>query len=505
MIALCIDAGTSLIKTVAYGDRGEELGVARRETLVSRPRPGFSEQDMGDVWRAVVATVREVRSRLAGEPIRFLSLTAQGDGVWLVDEAGRPTGPAILWNDARAAATVDRWRAAGTLKEAFRRNGSQTFAGLPNGIFTWLRQHDPDRLERSHKSLCCNGWIFSNLTGRLAVDESDAAVPFLDARTRRYAPELFELYGLSWAQRLLPDVLSDAERVGELSAAAAGELGLPRGLPVVMAPYDVAATAIGVGAVGDGQGCSILGTTLCTEVVVRELDLAGEPSGLTIPFGPDLYLRAFPTLAGAEVIHWALRQLNLREPADLSDLAAQAAPGAGGLLCLPYLSPAGERVPFLNTGARGSLHGMSLEHGREHVARAVFEGLSYVVRDCLGAWRASEPLQTCGLCGGGASSELWCQIIADVTGVPTFRPADREVGAKGAFIVGMVATGVEKDLASAARDFLRVRDGFEPDAGRHERYRDWFEDFLFVREHALPVWERLAASARGLDGQFKGG
>ena len=493
MACLCIDVGTSIIKTVAFDDRGRERVVVRQETTVLRPRPGFSEQDMNAVWEAVALTIRRVLADL-GEPVRFLALTAQGDGAWLVDAAGRPTGPAILWNDARATAVIERWRAAGTLTEAFRRNGTQSFAGLPNGIFAWLREHDPERLERSHKSLCCGGWIFYNLTGRLAIDESDAAAPFFDVRARKYSPELLALYGMPWAERLLPDVLSDDRRVGELTSAAAAALGLPRGLPVVLSLYDVASTAIGLGTVGVGQGCSVLGTTLSTEIVVSEPRLDEEPSGFTLPFGPDLYLRAFPTLAGGEVIHWAMRQLGLGGPGELSELAAQAPPGAGGLLCLPYFSPAGERVPFLNPCARGSLHGMSFEHGREHLARALFEGLSYVIRDCLlvASGSGAAALRQCGLSGGGANSELWCRIIADVLGVPTFRPRDQEVGAKGAMIVGLVATGAEKSFATAAQDYLEIRDTFEPDAGRHALYREGFEQFMAVRGECLPIWQRMA-------------
>ena len=493
MATICVDVGTSVIKTVAFDDRGMEIALARRETEVLRPSPGFSEQDMQSVWEAAASTIRTVVKQLS-DPVHLVSLTAQGDGCWLVDADGAPTGPAILWNDARAAAIVDRWRAAGILKEAFRINGSQTFAGLPNGVFTWLKEHDPDRLERSHKSLCCNGWMFYNLTGRMAIDESDASVPFFDVRERRYSAALIRLYGLEWAERLLPDVLANDKRVGELSSKAASELGLPSGLPVVMSPYDVASTAIGVGAVSDGQACSILGTTICTEVVMDHVNLDGEPSGLTIPFGPPgLYLRAFPTLAGAEVIHWTVRQLGLSDPSHLSELASIAAPGADGLCFLPYFSPAGERVPFLNTGARGSLFGLSFEHGREHIARAVLEGLSLVIRDCLEASQdAPLPLRVCGLCGGGANSDVWCQLIADVIGTPTFRPEDQEIGAKGAFIAGLVAVGREADFPCAARDYVRIRDMFEPDKERHAHYDELFGQFLAIRESTLPIWKRMA-------------
>jgi erythritol kinase len=493
MATICVDVGTSVIKTVAFDDRGTEIALARQDAIVLRPWPGFSEQNMNLVWDAAASTIRTVVHQLP-DPVRLISLTAQGDGCWLVDADGQPTGPAILWNDARAAAIVDRWREAGLFKEAFRRNGSQAFAGLPNAIFSWLKQHDPDRLERSHKSLCCNGWIFYNLTGRMAIDESDASVPFFDVRERRYSTELLRLYGLEWAERLLPDVLPNDQRVGELRSTAAAELGLPPGLPVVMSPYDVASTAIGVGVVSDGQACSILGTTLCTEVVMNRVNLEGEPSGLTLPFGPPgLYLRAFPTLAGSEVINWAVRQLGLSEASDLSRLAAKVAPGAEGLSLLPYFSPAGERVPFLNTGARGALFGLSFEHDREHIARAVLEGLSLVIRECLqAAQEAPSPLRVCGLCGGGANSDVWCQMIADVTGTPTFRPVDQEVGAKGAFIAGLVAVSQEADFVSAAKDYVRIRDVFEPDVARHARYEELFEQFLAIRKSTLPIWKRMA-------------
>jgi erythritol kinase (D-erythritol 1-phosphate-forming) len=494
MATICVDAGTSVIKAVAFDDRGTETFVARQETEVLRPAPGFSEQNMSSVWEAAASTIRMVVDQLR-DPVRLISLTAQGDGCWLVDADGRPTGPAILWNDARAAAIVDRWLEAGVFKEAFRHNGSQAFAGLPNAIFAWLKQHDPGRLERSAKSLCCNGWIFYQLTGRMVIDESDASVPFFDVRERRYSLQLLQLYGLEWAERLLPEVLTNDQRVGELRLTTAAELGLPPRLPVVMSPYDVASTAIGVGAVSDGQACSILGTTLCTEIVVNHLNLEGEPSGLTIPLGPPgSYLRAFPTLAGAEVIHWAVKQLGLSGPAELSRLAAEVPPGAAGLRLLPYLSPAGERVPFLNTGARGSLFGLSFEHGREHIARAVLEGLSLIIRDCFQATQTvPSPLSVCGLCGGGANSDVWCQLIADVTGTPTFRPVDQEVGAKGAFIVGLVAVGQEADFSSAAKKYVGIRDAFEPHRERHALYNKLFEQFLAIRESTLPIWRRMAA------------
>lgn len=407
MPALCIDVGTSMIKSVAFDGDGREVALARQGTKVLRPAPGHAEQDMDEVWDAALHTLRTTAREIDGA-VDVIALTAQGDGCWLVDADGEPVGPAALWSDGRNPGVVGRWERDGTIDKAFAINGSLTFPGLPNAILPWLREHEPERIERAHKALYCGGWIFLKLTGEFAVDESDASAPLLDVRKHEYSPELLKLYDLEWARDLLPDVRPMDRRVGELSRRAAGELGLPAGLPVVMAPYDIASTAI----------------------------------------------------------------------------------GAGGLLFLPYLSPAGERAPFLDPGARGVFMGLSFDHDREHVARAVMEGLSHLVRDCLeAAPAASSELR---LCGGGANSDMWCQLIADVTGVETLRSTDTELGAKGAFITALVATGAESDVESAAGRLVRLRDRFTPRADREAVHGERFEQFRALRDDATPTWRRLA-------------
>ena len=415
MAVICIDAGTTMIKAVGYDERGTEVVVVRQATTVSRPQPGWAEQDM-DVGLGRRGLHRPRRRPRAREPTWTTSrsplrATAAGSST---PAAPRP-GPAILWNDGRAADIIEDWTRSGVLDQAFRINGSLTSSGLPNAILTWLHRYDPDRLERSALSLTCGGWVFAQMTGHLGIDESDAAAPFLDIRSRRYSPELLGLYDMEWAQRLLPEIRGDDRRIAELTSAAAVQLGLPAGTPVVLSSYDIASTAIGVGAVSGGQACSILGTTLCTEVVTEEVEprrgrrradrgarAAGEvPAGL-----PDLRRRrGDPVGLSAARAGRPVRAGRARHP---------VRPGAGGLTFLPYLSPAGERAPFLNPLARGAFLGLSFEHQREHVARAVLEGLTLVIQDCLAASRA-KPSEL-RVCGGGAASPVWLQLIADVTG-----------------------------------------------------------------------------------------
>jgi erythritol kinase (D-erythritol 1-phosphate-forming) len=491
MTSISIDAGTTAIKAVLHGDDGTELAIARSSVAVLRPQPGWAEQDMGEVWAAVATAVRDLVDGLP-EPPQRIALTAQGDGCWLVDDRGEPTGPGVLWSDGRAAGIIERWRDEGLLEEAFRANGSLSFPGLPNAVLAWFNEHDPDRIARSSAALTCGGWVFRCLTGLVVADESDASVPFLDHEARAYSQRLVDLFGFGDAARLLPEIVGDDRRAATLRPEAAAELGLPAGIPVVLAPYDVASTAIGASATVAGTGCTILGTTLCTEVVRDDPDTSGEPAGLSVALdSTGRLLRVYPTLAGTEVIDWATTMLDLDSPKALSDLADLAAPGAGGLVFLPYLSPAGERAPFLDTAARGTFWGLSLEHDREHLARAVFEGLSLTIKDCLVASRAE--VRELRVCGGGTGSDLWCQMIADVTGVPVARSADTEVGAKGAFLSGLVATGAEPDLRTAAEKYVRAGDRFEPDPEAAERYANLYEEFLELRAIAREGWRRQAA------------
>ena len=492
MAWLAIDAGTSVIKAVLFDHSGAELGAARESVVVSRTLPGYAEQDMDAVWGAVLTATEAVlgRGEVERAAVEGIVCTAQGDGAWLVDANGRPTGPAVLWNDGRAAEIVERWRTGGALDAGFRLSGSVTYPGLPNAIWRWLAVHAPERLERARWSLTCNGWLHLRLTGDVRADISDASNPFFDVRARGYSAELLRLFQAEPQAHLLPPV-SELPR-GSLLTEVAALLGLRPEIPVLMAPYDIAATATGCGSVEAGEGCLILGTTICAEVIVRDPELGRAPAGTTLALlpgaaGERLYLRAMPTLTGCEALDWTASALRIASLYDLSALAEDATWGAANLVFLPYLSPAGERSPFLAPAARGSLHGLSLEHGRAEIARAVFEGLSFVICDCLAAATVIAPRRLT-VCGGGSRSDLWCQLIADICGCEVLRPEASETGARGAFFYALVATGAASSLKDAVARCPILTRSFVPDPESQERYDALFRRFLRIREQVAPVW-----------------
>lgn len=485
MTWIAVDVGTSVVKAVAFDSKGCEIALAREKTQILRPSANFAEQSMSAVWNSVVSTMRTVVSHLR-EPVEGIVTTAQGDSCWLVDAEGHPTGNAILWNDGRAAGIVEHWRETGVLTNAFEVSGSVPYAGLSNAILNWLQNNQPERIASSRYALTCNGWIFSQMTGRFVADISDASNPFGDVKKKEYSEQLIEVYGAESYKHLLPPIAHDAEILATLTPQAAKELSVAAGVAVVMAPYDIVSTAYGAGAALPQKACVILGTTICAEVLTSDLDLQAEPAGTTIALDNDLYLRAMPTLTGCETLEWVVNLLGLADIAELDALAAAARPGAAGVIFLPYLSPAGERAPFLEPRAQGSFHGLTLLHKREDVCRSVYEGLSFAIRECLE--KAAKQTTEVRICGGGARSDFWCQMIANVAGVTVLRSAENEVGARGAFLFALKATGAVKSIAESVVRYPGKMDTFSPIPEVHAIYSARFPIFKSMREIARGQW-----------------
>lgn len=440
-----LDAGTSVVKAVALDANGATLAVAGRPTRTDSPAPGYQEQDLERLLDAVGATIREVSAAAGGVP-EIIGLTAQGDGVWLLDDDGHAVRPPILWSDARASCLVARWQASGLADDLFRRTGNTLFPGTAAPILVHLRDHEPDALAQAATAAYCKDAVLQRLTGVRATEVSDASSPFLDIRHRRYDPALLQRFGLDRYAHLLAPVDPWPSPPRELSTEGAALTGLPHGTPVHAGPFDLVATMIGAGMKRTGDGLIILGTTLGCAVLVDRVRTDGEAAGMTICMPePGRWARVMAAMVGTPVLEWALALVGA-VPADLDPLLAASPPGANGATVLPLLSPAGERAPFLDPLARGQVGGLSLETSRADLVRAVCEGIGYASRHCLErAGLASDG--EVSLCGGGTRSLRWRQVLADVVGRPLRLARQPEVGARGAVMAALTATGRPYDRA----------------------------------------------------------
>jgi erythritol kinase len=441
-----VDAGTSVTKACAFGDDGTLLGVESRRTRVTSPAPGHFEQDSDEVAESVAAVVGAVAARF-GAP-ELIGITGQGDGVWLVDARGRQVRPAIIWMDGRAAPIVERWLADGTCAAVFERNAGAPFPGSPGPILAWLAEREPAALDAAHTAAYCKDVVMQRLTGIRATDVSDASLPFLDPHTRDYDADVLGLLGLADRGALLAPVSRPYGAVGELEADGARLTGLAAGTPVCAGPYDIVATTTGAGVTEPGDGLLIIGTTLVCEVVADRFAAGGELAGQTLnTWRTGRWINAMPAMVGTASLDW-VTDLTGADPTELDGLLAGGAPGAGGVEALPFFSPAGERAPFLDPDARGALEGLTVQTTRADVVRAICESIAYAARHCFEAAGLTGRIV---VCGGGAASSEWLRIFAAVLGRPLYLARQPEVGARGAAMSALLATGREHDVERWSR------------------------------------------------------
>lgn len=488
MSILAIDAGTTIIKAVLFSDSGSELRTVTERTQVASPNRAWSEQDMIQVMRSVETACQEVIKGHESE-VTAISITAQGDGAWIIDPDGNPVRPAILWNDGRSSNQVQDLLEKTESNQLWELNGSAISLGLPNSIMMWLAENEPEVLDRAASVLSCGSWIFFNLTGIIGQDVSDASAPWLDIKKGTISQELIELYGLGDYSHLVPPVLDEKPQV--MKPDVATSWGLPTNTPVILAPYDVVSTATGSGCLDEGEGFAILGTTICPGIVANQPNLSGTQTGLNLlgaGSNGQNFLRAFPTVTGVNTLDWLAKMVGLEGASSVSELAAESTVGAKGAIWLPYLSESGERAPFFNPDASGVLFGVTQRHNKEDIARALLESLAYVIRESLDETGVS--LRTLSLSGGAARNDLWCQIIADVTGLQVTRTNDNQVGAKGAFLYGSVAVGAFDNLALAAKSCITPGDAFYPREQHREIHNQRFKLFKNLRGSIGEHWSQ---------------
>lgn len=511
-----VDAGTSVMKAVAFSAEGEELAIAARPNHVHYGVAGRAEQDMAATWSDLVEVLAELVQRLPALSTRCaaLALTGQGDGTWLIDAQGAPVGPAILWLDGRSGELVRQWRDSGLGGRIAALTGTGLNTSQQGPQMAWLAQHEPERLARARWVVHCKDWLYVNCTGEVGTDLAEGLFTYGNPRTLAYDDEVIGLLGLGAYRHLLPPVIDGRRAHAPLTAAAAKATGLAAGLPVVLAPMDVPSTALGAGLYAPDQrvGCSILGSTGMHARMYRSLDEvpASSQQGYLWAFAvPGSFQGSMSHMAATLNIDWlcdrvaeAAQLAGSSAPARaemirrLEALAAAAPPG--GAMFHPFISDNGERGPFTEPLARAQFTGLSSASTLGALARAVWEGVAFASRDCYEAlgFDADHRPEEIRLTGGAARSALLRQILADVMGCPVRVSRRGEAGAAGAAIVAAVSVGRYRDVTEATPswvDALLEAQCTEPGAHR-ARYDALFTAYRAGYRHQFDHWRALGAA-----------
>lgn len=465
---LGIDVGTSSMKAVLVDETGQALKSASAEYPLHTPRPGWAEQDPADWAAALWKLLDEI-----GEAPDAIGLTGQMHGMVALDASDQVVRPAILWCDQRTADECREIESVLGAKRVREVTGNPMLTGFQAPKIVWMRKNEPESFSRTRAVLLPKDYIRFLLTGVKATDVSDASgVGLLDVRKRDWWIEGMVGLGLdvSWFPEVLESMRATPNPIPANPARTSWIRG--EGAVVVAGAGDQAAGAVGTGAVEPGVLSVSLGTSGVVFTTIDSPDAAVQNDAVhTFCHANGRWHRMGVMLSCGGAVKWARDVLYGDSGYGRFDQEVESVPpGSGGVTFLPYLS--GERCPHVDPDARGAFGGLSLAHGRAHLARAVLEGATFGIRDCYDALdvKATEVRVT----GGGAKSDVWMQMLADVLGVRCVRLADDEGPALGAALLAGVGVGVWPEVVSASRAAVKFERRFEPEADYAEplaRYR----------------------------------
>jgi L-xylulokinase len=495
---LGIDSGLTVTKAVVFDEDGRQRGVGAVNNAHKSPHPRWVEQDMDRLWESCYGAIRQAldEAGIGGGDIAAVGVSGHGDGIYLVDEEGRPVRAGVLSLDSRAYKVLERWQESGVTDRALELTGQKPFASLAATLLTWFKGHEPESFERTRWILYVKDWLRYKLTGEYATDPTEASSGFTDVNTQEYSPEVLSLYGLEEVQGKLPPVVACTGVVGEVTREAAEATGLAGGTPVVSGAHDIDACPVGVGCTKPGQLTMIAGTWSINGVISDRpvLNEAGLCRNFVVP---GLWANFGASPASATNLEWFVQRLSPLEVekaknsgtspfAFVNEEVKEVLGEESRVFYHPFLygSPYGDAATAGFFGLRGW-------HTRGHVLRALFEGVVFNHKWHVDTLRSVSDFTRVRLTGGGSRSELWSQMFADALNLAVEVPDADEAGALGAAVCAGVGADVYRSLDEATERTVRLLRTHEPDSENHQRLTEAYETYTAIAEALTPVWPRM--------------
>lgn len=465
---LGIDLGTSGVKAILLSEEGKVIASHGEPLQVNRPHPLWSEQDPTSWWCATDAAVLALGQKHSLSNVRAVGLAGQMHGATLLDKQQNILRPAILWNDGRSAQECRELEAS--VPNSRQITGNLMMPGFTAPKLKWVAKHEPDVFAQIDKVLLPKDYLRWKMSGVFASDMSDAAgTMWLDVGQRDWSDELLMATGLNRSH--MPALFEGSQITGELLASIAQRWHMPV-VPVVAGGGDNAAGAVGVGLYRSGQAMLSLGTSGVYFAVSD--GFLSNPESAVHSFChalPNTWHLMSVMLSAASCLDWVAKLTGLSSVSELLKEVENSAPTEAPLWFLPYLS--GERTPHNNPEAKGAFWGLTHEHQRADLCRAVLEGVGFALADGMDVLHATglKP-QRITLIGGGARSAYWRQMLADISGQTLEYRTGGDVGpALGAARLAQIALHPSTPLAELLPE-LPLEQVHKPDAARYESYQE---------------------------------
>lgn len=487
MSLLGIDVGTTGTKAVAFDHEGVPLASAYREYTVHSPEPGYMEIDAYEAADAIRQVIRSVAAETASDPITALAVSAMGEAAVPVSRDGRYLMGVQLSMDERTRDYPDWWRERISPEEVYAITGHSIYSIYTLPRTQWIKEHRPDVYRDTWRFLCFPEFVLHLLGCDPVGCYSEAARTMaFDVRRMEWSPRMFDVAGIDVDK--FPEIAQAGTVVGEVSQAAAADLGLPAGIACVTGGHDQPCNALGAGIIAGGSAVYGTGTVDCITPAFdgfvesrafAENNLACYPHVV-----PDLYCSVAYNSTGGNLLKWYRdefageeRRIADAEGVDPYEVILRDLPdGPSPAMVLPHFTMTG--TPWFDTDSRGAIVGLKLSTKREEVVKALIEGTTFEMKLNLTMLRsAGVPVETIRSTGGGAKSPLWNQLKADMLGVPVTTLQTSEGGSLGTAILAGTATGVYSSTTEAVELLIHDADRFEPRTDMATRYDERFERY----------------------------
>ena len=476
MLYVGIDLGTSAVKLLLMDGAGKIQKIVSKEYPLYFPHPGWSEQNPEDWYEKSMEGLKELLSGCDKSQVAGISFGGQMHGLVILDKDDQVIRPAILWNDGRTGEETDYLNQVIGKDKLSAYTANIAFAGFTAPKILWVKKHEPENFARIEKLMLPKDYLAYRLSGTFCTDVSDASGMLLfDVEHKRWSKEMMEICGVKESQ--LAEIFESYETVGTLKPELAAELGLSENVKSAAGAGDNAAAAVGTGTVGDGA-CNISLGTSGTIFISSEKFGVDEHNALhSFAHADGHYHLMGCMLSAASCNKWWMDEiLRTRDySGEQKDIEVKEL-GKNHVFFLPYLM--GERSPHNDPNVRGTFIGMSMDTTREELTQAVLEGVVFGLRDSFEVAKSlGIQIDRTKICGGGAKSPLWRQMVADILNIRVDIPESEEGPAMGGAMLAAVACGEYASVEEAAAKIVKVVDTVEPIPENAQRYEERYQQF----------------------------
>lgn len=489
MLYIGIDLGTSSVKLLLADEKGNIKKTVSKDYPLMFPHPGWSEQAPEEWFEKTMEALKEILDGINKADVKGISFGGQMHGLVALDENDDVIRPAILWNDSRTTAEVDYLNNEIGKDKLSAYTANIAFAGFTAPKILWMQKNEPENFKKIKKIMLPKDYLAYKLSGTFCTDYSDASgMLLLDVKNKKWSDEMLKICGITADQ--LPKLFESYEKVGTLRKEIADETGLSTDVVIAAGAGDNAAAAVGTGTVGDGM-CNIsLGTSGTIFISSKKFGVDPNNALHSFDHADGSFHLMGCMLSAASTKKWWMEDILKTKDYAAEEGGMNKNLGENHVFFLPYLM--GERSPWNDPNARGTLTGITLDTTRYDIMQAVMEGMAFATRDMYEVAKSIgvNPSRT-KICGGGGKSPIERQMIANILNITVDIPVSEEGPGMGGAMLAMVACGEYSSVEEAAKAMIKVKETIEPTAELVKKYEEKYQQFKSIYPALKPVFPKI--------------